>query len=284
MIKATPYGNSLTTDFALAAIEGEAMGADEYTDFLAISYSSTDYVGHRFGVKAVETEDTYLRLDKDLERLLDVLDKKVGEGSYVVFLTADHGASYNPVYLNDNRIPGGFLEPGSLQSGTVEFARNRFGTADIIRMIAGGEVYLRHEVVDSLGLDLHGVQETLGRHLLGYAQVEKVFTAHQLKNNANTSGIASLMQKGYNEKLSADLFYVAPPSVISKSYAAGGTSHGSPYIFDTHVPFILFGKGIKIGESLERTVIPDIAPTLAAFLGIPFPNGSTGTVRYEAFQ
>lgn len=283
MIKATPYGNSITTDFALAALEGEALGEDEITDFLAVSYSSTDYVGHRFGVKAMETEDTYLRLDKDLERLFNTLDEKVGEGEYLVFLTADHGASYNPDYLSDHHIPSGFLKSSAMSSELGDFAARIFGTDKIIRNVGGGQVYLRNELLDSMGLDRDVVYKRIADHILEYEQVEKVFTSTMLKANVYKTGIAQLVQNGYNQKLSGDIWVVFKPGFLSSGYASGGTSHGTPFVYDTHVPFLIYGTGVQQGETTSRSVIPDIAPTVSALLGIPFPNGVNGTVRSEVF-
>ena len=283
MIKATPFGNSITADFALAAIDGEALGKDDITDFLAISFSSTDYVGHRFGVKAMETEDTYLRLDQDLERLLKALDQKVGSGEYLVFLTADHGASYNARYLEDHKLPGGFFKTSEMINGLNDFVKNRFGNADLLRYSGYGQVYLDHQVLDSMKLEREEVREILADHLLTYEQVEKVFTADMLRAGDYKTGIAELVQNGFNPKLSADIFVVFSPGLLSSGYIQGGTTHGTAYVYDTHVPFLIYGKGIRHGETSDKTVIPDIAPTVSALLGIPFPNGVKGSVRSEAF-
>ncbi|WP_224488995.1 alkaline phosphatase PafA [Robertkochia flava] len=284
MIKSTPFGNNITTDFALAALEGEGLGEDDVTDFLAISYSSTDYVGHRYGVKAMETEDTYLRLDRDLERLLKSLDEKVGKGEYLVFLTADHGASYNPRYLEDHKMSGGFYKTSEMINGLNDFAQRRFGNAGILRYSGYGQVYLNHSVLDSMELDKEKVRRILADHLLTYDQVEKVFTVDMLRSGDLKTGIAELVQNGYNAKLSGDIFVVFSPGLLSTGYVKGGTSHGTAYVYDTHVPFLLYGKGIRQGYTSDKTVIPDIAPTISSLLGIPFPNGVKGAVRSEAYK
>ncbi|THD69890.1 alkaline phosphatase family protein [Robertkochia marina] len=283
IIKATPFGNSLTTDFAIAALEGESLGDDADIDFLSISYSSTDYVGHKWGVKAVETEDTYLRLDKDLERLLHTLDKKIGQGEYLVFLTADHGASYNPNYLTANKMPGGFFKSKEMIAAINEFTTARFGSSRILRRVGGGEIYLRKEVLDSLGFDKDEVEEILAEELITYDQVEKVYTSKMLMENEYQEGIARLARNGYHPKLSGDLRIIFNPGLISSGYSRGGTSHGTAWVYDTHVPFILYGSGIPKGSSALRSEIPDIAPTISVLLGIPFPSGVTGKVRAEIF-
>ena len=113
LIRSTPYGNTFTLDLAVAAINGEQLGQHDVTDFLAVSFSSTDYIGHQFGINAVEIEDTYLKLDRDLANFLTFLDAKVGKGNYTVFLTADHGAAHNTAFLNDHGIPAGVWDDGA---------------------------------------------------------------------------------------------------------------------------------------------------------------------------
>src|SRR5699024_8745490 len=129
ILKSVAFGNDLTTEFALAAIEGENLGSDEYTDFLTLSYSSTDYIGHNFGVNSVEIEDTYLRLDRNLAQLLEELDQKIGEGEYTVFLTADHGAVNVPGYLKSQKIPAGNYNTSDLKKELRGFLETEFGSS-----------------------------------------------------------------------------------------------------------------------------------------------------------
>ncbi|WP_224483817.1 alkaline phosphatase PafA [Robertkochia aurantiaca] len=281
MIKATPFGNALTTDFALAAIEGEALGRDAHTDFLAVSYSSTDYVGHRFGVKAVETEDTYLRLDSELKRLLTTLDEKVGKGNYTVFLTADHGAAYVPAYLHDHKIPAGYLEGDEFREAVNVFLSETYGSDALVLSNAYGQIFLDHALIRENGWVVSEVRERLASFAMTLDGVERVFTSDQLARNEYRAGMAHAIQNGFNHKGSGDLFVVFKPAYLSSGYKNGGTSHGTPFIYDTHVPLIFYGKGISHGSSSRKTVIPDIAPTISALLGIPFPNGTTGNILNE---
>ncbi len=274
IIKATPYGNSITTDFAIEAIEKELLGADMITDFLAISFSSTDYVGHKYGVNSKEVQDTYLRLDKDLERLFKELDKRVGEGEYTVFLTADHGAVDVPAYLKDNKIPGGYIDFTAIEAKFSEFLKYTFGTTDIIKNFSNYQYFLDHKIIKNLDMDLEEAQEIMAKELLTYEGIDQVFTGHQMWKNHYTSGIPYILQNGYNQKRSGDILVVLNPGVIS--YSKTGSTHGSPQVYDTHVPLLFYGKGIKNGSTVERTEIPDIAPTISALLGIAFPSGTTG--------
>ncbi|UII78446.1 alkaline phosphatase PafA [Flagellimonas sp. CMM7] len=282
ILKYTPYGNSITADFALEALEKESLGTDAITDFLAISFSSTDYIGHKFGVNSKEIQDTYLRLDVDLERILNTLDQKVGEGQYTVFLTADHGAINVPAYLNDQKIPAGYVEMDANKEKFDEFLKYKYGTTDIVKGISNHQYFLDRKVIDNLDMDLEDVQEEIAFELLGYEGIAKTYTGYQMWQNEYTKGISSIIQNGWNQKRSGDVIYVYKPGFIS--YHRTGSTHGSPMIYDTHVPLLFYGNGIKKGSTTNRTEIPDIAPTVATLLGIAFPNGTTGKPIGEVLE
>ncbi|MEC3906869.1 alkaline phosphatase PafA [Tamlana sp. 2201CG12-4] len=274
LLKGTPYGNSLTTDFAIAAIEGEALGQDNITDVLTVSYSSTDYVGHNFGVNSKEIEDTYIRLDKDLERFFNVLDKKVGNGKYVVFLTADHGAVEVPAYLKTQNIPSGYLNNSERKQKFKLFLKDQFGTEDVLENISNSQIFLNREKIKELGLNLGDVQEAIVNEQMAYKHISKAYTATTMSSVNFIEGIEALLQKGFNQKRSGDVILVNDPAYIS--YPITGSTHGSGLNYDTHVPLLFFGKGIKHGETLQKTEITDIAPTVSALLGISFPNAAIG--------
>lgn len=275
ILKSTPYGNSITTDFALAAMDAEQLGKDKTTDFLAISYSSTDYIGHKYGVNSKEVQDTYLRLDLELEKLLKELDKKVGEGAYTIFLTADHGAINVPAYLEQQKIPAGYFELTAIFPKFREFLKFKYGVTGLVKNASNNQLFLDHKVIQNLELGLREVQETLAAELLSYDAYEHVYTGYQMQHSEFTEGIPYIIQNGYNQKRSGDIMMVNKPGFID--YPRTGSTHGSPQIYDTHVPLVFYGKGIRRGSSVLRTEIPDIAPTIAAMLGIAFPNGATGT-------
>ena len=274
ILKATAYGNSLTADFALAALKGENLGKGVDTDFLAVSFSSTDYVGHQFGVNSREIEDTYYRLDLDLERLLKALDAQVGPGNYSLFLTADHAAVQVPSYLKDLKIPSGYFDSKVFKEKLNAYVADQFGSEDLIENISNYQVFLNRGLVAQLDIDLKGMQEDLAQFILQDSAVERTYTAHQMWGGEYTKGIPYILQNGYNPKRSGDVLFVLKPAVIS--YSRTGSTHGSPQIYDTHTPLLFYGKGFKRGASYERSEIPDIAPTVAAMLGIAFPNGTTG--------
>ena len=274
IIKATPYGNSLTADFAIAALKGESLGKDAITDFLAVSFSSTDYVGHQFGVNSKEVQDTYLRLDQDLARLFKELDSEVGKGEYTVFLSSDHAAIQVPTYLKDHNIPGEYISYKEISAKLNEWSNFKFGSEDLIKNVSNDQIFLDHKVIANLDLDPKTVQEAFANELLTFSDVDKTYTAYQMWQNNYTRGIPYVVQNGYNQKRSGDVIVVLKPGYIS--YSRTGSTHGSPRVYDTHVPLLFFGKGIRKGSTVQLTEIPDIAPTVSALLGMAAPNGTTG--------
>ena len=274
IIKTTPYGNSLTADFAIAAIDGEDLGQDEITDFLTVSFSSPDYVGHNFGVNSVEVQDTYLRLDQDLARLIKALDEKVGEGNYTLFLTSDHGGVHVPAYLASQQIPAGYFDNKAFNSALKDFVAEEFGTADAIENISNNQVFFDYDVLFDKDIDSDELEEAVAHFALQYDKINMAYTRSQMESTTYESGMASLLDHGFNQKRSGDVIFVFEPTVIS--YSPTGSTHGTGLNYDTHAPLIFYGNGIKQGSSLERTEIVDIAPTISALLGIPFPNGATG--------
>ncbi|WP_109097966.1 alkaline phosphatase PafA [Aquimarina sp. AU58] len=276
IIKSSAYGNSLTTDFAIAAIEGEQLGADKTTDFLTVSFSSTDYVGHNFGVNSKEIQDTYLRLDKDLERFFDALDTKVGKGQYTVFLTADHGAVHVPSYLKSVKIPAGYFDRDAFTTKVKAFVKAQFKVDGLIENISNNQVFFDYNMLKKHTISAEKLEKALAHYMLQENQIDKVFTRNQLETGEYVTGIAALIQKGFNQKRSGDVVYVMDPATIS--YSKTGSTHGSGLTYDTHAPLLFFGQGIQKGSTTQETYIPDIAPTISALLGITFPNGATGKV------
>ena len=274
IIKATPFGNSLTTDFAIAAIEGEQLGKDNITDVLTLSYSSTDYIGHNFGVNSKEVEDAYIRLDLDLERFFKYLDEKIGKGEYTVFLTSDHGAVDVPSYLQSVKIPSGYLNDLKLKQNLNFFMTKTYKESDLIENVSNNQVFLNRAKIKEMGLELDDIQESIVNELITYDNIDKVYSAHTMNTVAFSTGIEELLQKGFSQKRSGDVVIVTDPGYIS--YSKTGSTHGSAFNYDTHVPLLFFGKGIKHGQTLKKTEITDIAPTISALLGISFPNGAIG--------
>lgn len=282
IIKAIPAGNSITTDFAIAAIEGEKLGQNNYTDFLTLSYSSTDYVGHQFGVDSKEIQDTYLRLDKDLERLFSFLDTNVGKNNYTIFLTADHAAVQVPAYLNSVKIPANYLARKKLTDFIKTKTKERFKKDNLIENVSNFQVFLNKEEIKRARLSVNEVSNYIVEEVINFDGIYKAVTAKAMQENYFEYGIMSSLQKGYNQKLSGDVLLIPNPSTII--YPKKGSTHGSGYSYDTHIPMIFYGNGIKSGNSAKKYEIIDIAPTMATMLNVEFPNGSTGKIIEEVLK
>ena len=278
IIKSTPFGNTMITDFALSAIEAESLGVDDYTDFLTVSYSSTDYIGHNFGINSVELQDTYLRLDLEVERLLNYLDAKVGAGNYTLFLTSDHGAVDVPSFLTDVHIPSGYVPKNSFASLYTNL-KKKYGVSDLIMKISNDQVFLNQERITALKVNLEDVQKFVVNEIISYPHIKKAYTATTMQTRYFKEGVEKMLQNGYHQKLSGDVLFTLESGVIS--YDSKGTTHGSGYNYDTHVPLLFYGNGIQPGKTYKRTNVTDIAPTISALLGIALPSGATGTVIEE---
>jgi predicted AlkP superfamily pyrophosphatase or phosphodiesterase len=275
IIKNTPFGNTMITDFAMAAVDGENLGTDNFTDFLTVSYSSTDYIGHDFGVNSVELQDAYLRLDLELERLLNYLDVKVGAGNYTLFLTSDHGAADVPSYLTDIHMPSGYVPENSFASLYLSL-KKKYGVSDLVKKISNNQVFLNQERIAALKINLEDVQKFVVNQIISYPHIKKAYTATTMQTHYFKDGMEKMLQNGYHQKLSGDVLYTLESGVIS--YGPKGTTHGSGYNYDTHVPLLFYGNGIQPGKTYDRTSVTDVAPTISALLGIAFPSGATGSV------
>ncbi len=274
IIKMTPFGNEMLTDFAIASVKNEGMGKDEITDFLTLSYSSPDYIGHQFGVNSVEIEDTYLRLDKELSRLFNYLDEQVGVGEYTIFLTADHGAVNVPNYLKSKGIPAGYFNNNDFEEKVKEALLSKYNVRGLIKNISNNQIFLNRELIKQSNLNLIEIQEYLALEIVLFKHIDKAFTSYALSQSQFESGVGELVQNGFHQKHSGDIVFVLEPAVIS--YPEKGSTHGSSFSYDTHVPLLFYGKGITKGETLQKTEVIDIAPTISSLLGISFPNGCTG--------
>ncbi len=290
LIKVTPFGNSITKDFALAAVRGEGLGKDGVTDFLAVSFSSTDIIGHYYGPRSVEVEDAYLRIDLDIADLLNALDSEVGEDNYLVFLTADHGVGDSPLFLGDMGIPSGyFMDDDQVLAGLNGHLGKVFGRGGSKFALAysNQQVYLDRDLITSkLRLSLENVEKEAASYLMTLDGVADVVTASELDSADFTTGARQLVGNGYNRKRSGDVIVIMEPSWIEykAKYGKKGTTHGAPYDYDTHVPIIFYGRNIKKGESMRPVFITDVAPTVSALLKIPYPNGATGNPLSELFE
>lgn len=274
LISTTPFGNTMTLDFALAALEGEKMGMSEETDFLALSFSSTDYVGHKFGPQSKEIEDTYLRLDQDIERLLNYLDKTYGKDQYIVFLSADHAVAEVATHMISENIPGGNLRTSAVITELLNYISSKYGEGEWIKNSSNGQLFLNHELIQEKKINQEAFENEIAYFLLKFDGIKEVYTGTAMRTREFTEGRAMRLQMGYNHKASGDILMVLEPAWLTGG--ATGTSHGTGYSYDTNVPILFYGWNVPVGESSRYATITDIAPTLSMMLDIKLPNGATG--------
>ncbi len=285
LLKNTPQGNSILTDLALATIDNEKMGQGEYIDLLAVSYSATDGIGHKFAPNSIEVEDTYIRMDLEIEKLLNHLDKTVGKGNYTVFLTADHAVTENPNYLKDNKLPAGFRSSKKINDHIKDIAKDKFGEKKLIEYVQNNNIFLSEKHLKKEKLNRAFVAQTIADELVKHKKVYKTVTSRTLETTYFTEGLLALVQKGFNQKYSGDIVFIYTPSILSDGYdKKGGTTHGSPYSYDTHIPMLFYGAGINKGGSHEYNPVTNIAPTICALLEIEFTNGNSGNVVSEIIK
>ena len=276
----TPFGNTLTAEFAKAAIDGEKLGDDNNTDFLAISFSSPDYVGHTFGPNSVEQEDCFLRLDKELGSLLDYLDAKVGKDQYTVFLSADHGVAEVPEFMQENKIPAGRVFLATTTSNLNKSLKEKYNLDGIIVSNENYQLHLNHPRLDSAKVNKTELIEWIVNKLSSEPGIARCFPLRDLNNVPLPARLRDMINNGYFPRRNGDIQLILYPQFID-AYSNTGTTHGLWNPYDSHIPLLWYGWGIKKGKTNRETYMTDIAPTIAALLHIQMPGGCVGKVIEE---
>lgn len=282
-ISYTPMGNSMTAEFAKAAITGEGLGADAFTDILAISFSSPDYIGHSYGPNSIEAEDAFLRLDRELGSFLNFLDSKVGKGQYMVFLTADHGVAHIPEYMSENKMPGGRIFMNTVTKEMNKQLAAKYNISTLIVYDDNNQVALNHPALDSAKIDAEEVTEWIVRYLSRDSAIATVFPLEELNEVPLPAKVRNMLNNGYYRNRSGDIQILLKPNYID-AWSNTGTTHGLWNPYDAHIPLLWYGWGIKKGRTNQETFMTDIAPTLAALLRIQAPNGSIGKVITDVLK
>lgn len=277
----SPFGTSLTFDFAKAAVRGENMGADHIPDFLSVSLSSPDFLGHAYGPRAVEVQDAYLRLDRDLAAFLDFLDREVGLDHCLIFLTADHGGAEPAMFSVDRGLPGGLFD----RKQAVEAVKNALTDAypdgaDLVEEVTGNQMFLRNDVLDKHNLDRLEVARFIADTLTRMEGIYGGYAVKDVLRGGSASFPMESIRRGLYPSLAPDVVWVLDSGWIR--YGKIGTTHGSPHQYDTHVPLLFWGQNVNPGTIYRETHIRDIAPTLSMMFNIPLPSGSTGSPIHEA--
>lgn len=271
----TPYGNTVTLDVAKAAIEGEHLGAGNLTDFLAISLSTPDYIGHSFGPNSVEAEDGFLRLDKDLGDFLRYLDKQVGAGNYLVVLSADHGVAQIPSFMKEHKIAAGSVDVAAIMDQLNSLLKDKFRTEKLVLAIANHEVFLDRSKMISERLNKALVYNEAISFLMKQPGIYNAIALDAVSESTLHDEIKKVLINGDYPSRSGDIQLIFQSQWI-EGFDTKGTTHGVWNRYDSHIPLLWYGWNIQPGKTNRETCMTDIAPTIAALLHVQMPSGSVG--------
>ena len=273
--RTTPFGNSMTLDFAKTVLDIYKLGQGTATDFLTINCASTDYVGHLFGPNSIEEEDTYLRLDLDLATFFTELDSKLGRGNYLVFLTADHGAAQAVGYSQEKHIPADFFVTSNILTNLDQLIQQKFGISKAIRSAENYQINFDIDKINTANGNFEGIKKLVTDYLNKQPGVAYAVDMEKVQQAPIPEPIRTMIINGYNYKRSGQVQVIFQPAWL-ESYARTGTTHGTWNPYDTHIPLIFMGWDIQPGASAAIVHMTDIAPTLATLLHIQAPSGNIG--------
>jgi predicted AlkP superfamily pyrophosphatase or phosphodiesterase len=273
--RSTPFGNTLTLDFAKAAVDGYQLGKGPATDFLTINCASTDYVGHMFGPNSVEIEDTYLRLDQEFEKFFTFLDASVGKGQYTVFLTADHGVAHTIGYMQKHELPGENWSSRPIMNNLNRLLIEKTGVDGLVRSGINYQVNFDLNKIEQQHLNYDSIKKICVDYLQQQPGIAYAVDINKIGSLPIPEPLKTMIVNGYNFKRSGGIQIILNPGWF-EGYGNTGTTHGTWNPYDTHIPLVFMGWGIKQGSSNTVVNMTDIAPTIAALLHIQMPNGCIG--------
>jgi predicted AlkP superfamily pyrophosphatase or phosphodiesterase len=283
-LESTAFGNELVEEVAERALTAEQLGKHEGTDVFVVSFSSNDYVGHDYGPDSPEAHETAIRTDALLAKLLQAAERQAGAGNVLVVLTADHGGAPLPDTNQARKMPGGRFLSGDIKKVVQAALEKRYGPGDWVKGNFDLSVYLNRELIASKHLNPAEVQREAGDALMAMGHVLRVYTHDDVTHGRVLQDEASRkVANGFNVKRSPDVFFLPEPYWVVRT-TDKGTSHATPFHYDTHVPVIFMGVGLRSGTYYQQVAVNDIAPTLAAILDIEAPAGSIGRVLTEMFE
>jgi predicted AlkP superfamily pyrophosphatase or phosphodiesterase len=282
VLKSIPAGNTYSIMMARACIEGENLGMGKETDFLALSLSSTDYIGHQFAPNSIEVEDCYLRLDNDIASLLGYLDSRYGKDNYLLFLTADHGGAHNATYLSDMDVPAG-VQDVHMKPDLNTYLMGMFGKDRLVLDIVNDQVFLNDSFLTRPGTtgtasnpDREKVKQAVMQWLGKRPEVAYVTDMEDMEKTPLPEPIKQMVINGYNPNRCGVLHFILTPGWYDMGGKTTGSTHGSWNPYDTHIPLLWYGWHVKKGETYNQLNMTDISATLAAMLHIQMPNGCIG--------
>ena len=286
VLKNTPFADELTKEFVLELIEKEDLGGDGFTDLLMINFASAGYVSDLFGIRSVELEDTYLRLDNSIAQILQRLDQKLGTSNYIVFLTADRGSSDTPSFLQDMGLEGQTIDVKHFMTLLNAYLRALYGDEKWVDKYYGRQIYLNHLAIERHKLSLKEVQDMASQFLLEIDGISNAVPSSVLLGGSTGGGVWKQAVNNFYRKRSGDIIInLEPHSIeVGDGIARSGFSNSaqnSAYNYDVHVPLAFYGRNIKNVKVNRRVSIADITPTLTSILQILPPDRATGEAIHE---
>ena len=282
-IISTPHGDKMIVELAKATLNNEKMGMNNETDMLTVSFSSPDYIGHSFGPNSWELLDAYIRLDNELGLFFDYLDNLYGTGNYVSFLTADHAVAHIPAFLNENKLPGGTFNDKKAEKEMNEELKKIYGVEHIVVSSSNFQISINHKKIDSSKINEDRVLDYIVNYLKNNEAISNAFETEELMEQPMNSTVKNMLANGFYHNRSGDVQYILKPGFIDGT-GQTGTTHGLWNPYDSHIPLLWYGWGVKKGSTHRETYMTDIAPTLAAILKIQMPNGCIGKVIEEVIK
>lgn len=280
-MQVSPFGNDLVELFAERAITEEKLGQRGATDLLTVSFSSNDYVGHEKGPDSAEVKEISIRTDRTIGRLFQFLDARIGLGKVLIVFSADHGVGPVPEENERRKMPGGRIPLARTLEAAQNALASRYGAGNWVMAQVESALYLNRALIREKNLPEVEVQQVAARAAAGIPHVARVYTGSQLAaGGAEWDLLSRRIMNGYDPRRSGDLYILLEPYWIFGTLA---TTHGSPFVYDSHVPVIFMGPGIRAGTYYRSVSLFDIAPTVSNLLGIEFPSGSTGRILSEMF-
>jgi predicted AlkP superfamily pyrophosphatase or phosphodiesterase len=282
-IRETPFSDALTTDFAIKLIEKEGLGTDDVTDFLSICYSSTDYIGHRFGPSSVESADAILRLDKNIETLLTYLNDKLGKKNILVYFTSSHGVSEIPSVMEATRIPAGYFKQNQALQLLRSYLNAVYGEGNWVRGFSERQIFLNRTLIEDARIPIEDIQKKTARFLIQFSGVASAYPYYAFEVNDFGNGHLRKIVNNFSPQRSGDVIVILNPGWVERE-GDQLTNHNSPYEYDSHVPLIWYGWTVNRSTVMRKVNMTDIAATLSSLCRIPYPNACTGEPMSELFR
>jgi predicted AlkP superfamily pyrophosphatase or phosphodiesterase len=283
LLRETPYGDSFTSTFAKRLIQKEDLGGDDVTDYISICYSSTDYIGHRFGPSSVEMGDAIYRLDMDIADLITFLNDSLGKKNVLIYFTSSHGVSETPSILSKNRIPSGYFMQNQALQLLRSYLNAVYGEGDWVKGYSERQIFLNRTLIEDAKIPLEEIQKKVSRFLVQFSGVASAYPYTAFEANDYSNGNLKRIVNSFNPQRSGDVIVILNPGWVEKE-GNHVTHHNSPYEYDSHVPLIWYGWSVNRSTVSRKVNMTDIAVTLSTICKVPFPNASVGDPMFEILR